>query len=100
MIATDAPGDVERLRAAGNGDLDWSDEMAANKQGVRHVGTFPDVEDECRAWVKGTASSPDRLDALVWGSTELLLMAGRCRVPIVLRGERPSAVPRERAGVT
>jgi phage terminase large subunit-like protein len=40
---------------------------------VRHVGVFPALEDECCNWVPGMAGSPDRLDALVWGLTELVL---------------------------
>jgi phage terminase large subunit-like protein len=32
VIGTSAPRDVERLRAAGNRDLDWRDEAAANAQ--------------------------------------------------------------------
>jgi phage terminase large subunit-like protein len=32
VIGTSAPRDVERLRAAGNRDLDWWEEMAANSQ--------------------------------------------------------------------
>jgi phage terminase large subunit-like protein len=39
---------------------------------VSHVGAFPDLEDEmCSAIEDG--KSPDRLDALVWAVTELLL---------------------------
>jgi len=39
---------------------------------VHHVGTFPALEDELCTWVPGE-ESPDRLDALVWAITELLL---------------------------
>jgi phage terminase large subunit-like protein len=39
---------------------------------VSHVGAFPELEDEiCSAITE--AASPDRLDALVWAVTELLL---------------------------
>lgn len=39
---------------------------------VHHVGFFSELEDEFCTWVPGE-SSPDRLDAAVWGFTELLL---------------------------
>lgn len=40
---------------------------------VSHVGAFPELEDEmCQAIGRGP-SSPDRLDALVWAVTELML---------------------------
>jgi len=39
---------------------------------IHHVGNFPDLEDQLCEWVPGE-KSPDRLDALVWGVTELML---------------------------
>jgi phage terminase large subunit-like protein len=39
---------------------------------VHHIGFFPDLEDQLCEWVPG-AKSPDRLDALVWALTELML---------------------------
>jgi phage terminase large subunit-like protein len=42
---------------------------------VHHVGTFPALEDQLCTWVPGDPS-PDRLDALVWALTELMLGAG------------------------
>jgi phage terminase large subunit-like protein len=36
-----------------------------------HVGTFAALEDELTLWVPGDAS-PNRLDAKVWGYTELM----------------------------
>jgi len=39
---------------------------------IHHVGTFPDLEDQMVEWVPG-ATSPDRLDALVWAITDLML---------------------------
>lgn len=38
---------------------------------VRHVGSFPELEDQLCEWVPG-ATSPDRMDALVWAFTELM----------------------------
>lgn len=43
------------------------------KDRIHHVGTFPDLEDEMCLWLPGD-SSPDHLDAMVWGMT--YLMAG------------------------
>lgn len=39
---------------------------------IHHVGSFPDLEDQLCEWVPGD-KSPDRLDALVWAITELML---------------------------
>ena len=39
---------------------------------IHHVGVFPELEDQLCTWVPGD-DSPDRLDALVWGFTELML---------------------------
>jgi len=41
-----------------------------------HVGVFPALEDELSLWMQGDAS-PNRLDALVWAGTELLLGENR-----------------------
>lgn len=41
---------------------------------VLHVGAFPELEDQLCTWdASSSARSPDRLDALVWGVTELML---------------------------
>jgi phage terminase large subunit-like protein len=41
---------------------------------VHHVGVFPELEDQMCAWEPGVAKdSPDRMDALVWGLTELMV---------------------------
>jgi phage terminase large subunit-like protein len=41
---------------------------------VSHVGVFPELEEQLTTWVPGDAS-PDRLDSLVWGFTELFDLA-------------------------
>lgn len=41
---------------------------------VHHMGTYPDLEDQLCNWVQGM-KSPDRLDALVWSLTALMLDA-------------------------
>ena len=41
---------------------------------VHHVGVFSPLEDELCGWVPNTNQpSPNRLDALVWAFTELML---------------------------
>ncbi len=41
---------------------------------VSHVGLFPELEDQMCSWVPGdNGRSPDRMDALVWALTELML---------------------------
>ena len=39
---------------------------------VHHVGQFPQLEDQMCRWVPGD-KSPDRMDALVWALTELMI---------------------------
>jgi len=39
---------------------------------IHHVGILPELEDQMCSWVQGN-KSPDRLDALVWALTELML---------------------------
>lgn len=50
---------------------------------IHHVGVFADLENELCSFVPGQAKSPDRLDALVWAFTDLLL--GRTAAPKVRR---------------
>ena len=42
---------------------------------ISHVGIFPQLEDQLTTWVPDSGDSPDRLDALVHGMTELGLVA-------------------------
>lgn len=46
-----------------------------------HVGAFPILEDELCQWEQGGAS-PNRLDALVWAGTELLVNRKRSMRPL------------------
>ena len=39
---------------------------------IHHVGSWPGLEDQLCGWTPG-AESPDRMDALVWAVTELML---------------------------
>ena len=43
---------------------------------VSHVGSFPILEHQMCTYTGETGKSPDRLDALVWGLTELSLSSG------------------------
>jgi phage terminase large subunit-like protein len=53
---------------------DYEDNGDVIREGmVRHIGGFPDLEDQLCTWVPGDEDSPDRLDALVWLFTELFL---------------------------
>lgn len=40
--------------------------------GIEHHGVFSQLEDQCCEWIPGM-KSPDRLDAYVWGMTDLLV---------------------------
>lgn len=45
---------------------------------VKHLGSFPELEDQMRAFGSNDMSgSPDRVDALVWAITELMLTERR-----------------------
>ncbi len=60
---------------------------------VHHVGQFPLLEDQlCSYEPLGTHRSPDRLDALVWLWTELLVGAGQT----IVRGAAKASSWRER----
>ena len=43
---------------------------------IHHVGAFPQLEDQLCTFTAGSSGSPDRLDALVWAFTDLLVDAG------------------------
>lgn len=61
---------------ASRGKLTRAEPIAAlYEQGkVHHVGAFPELEDQMCSWVPGD-KSPDRMDALVWALSELMLGA-------------------------
>ena len=80
------PGVPFRAVRAARGKTARAEPVAAlYEQGrVRHVGAFPQLEDQMCAFVpgagggferlhRGAADSPDRVDALVWALTELLV---------------------------
>jgi phage terminase large subunit-like protein len=53
---------------------------------VHHVGAFPALEDQMCGWAPGDADSPDRVDALVWALSALLLDDGGGEV-VIRRGK-------------
>jgi phage terminase large subunit-like protein len=51
---------------------------------ISHVGSFPALEDEMASWTGSGDGSPDRLDALVWALSELMLTPRRAEPRIRL----------------
>jgi phage terminase large subunit-like protein len=49
---------------------------------IHHVGSWPELEDQLCTWVPGEGDSPDRLDALVWALSEVMLTGGQARVSV------------------
>lgn len=47
---------------------------------VTHAAAFPDLEDQLCGWTPESGESPDRLDALVWALTELMLTGTEVKV--------------------
>lgn len=50
---------------------------------VHHVGYFGSLEDQLCSWVPDVSQSPDRLDALVWALTDLMVDGARS-APVVV----------------
>lgn len=60
---------------------------------IHHVGAFAALEDQCCQWVPGEGEdSPDRLDALVWAITDLMLTGGPGQL-LVASGRIPGVNP-------
>jgi predicted phage terminase large subunit-like protein len=49
---------------------------------VHHVGVFHKLEDQMCTWEPGMPS-PDRMDAMVWGMTELMLAGAEPRITVL-----------------
>ena len=47
--------------------------MLYEQEKISHDAAMPELEDELLGWVPGKSKSPNRLDALVWGFTYLLV---------------------------
>ncbi|MDZ4771213.1 MAG: terminase family protein [Chloroflexota bacterium] len=66
---------VVPVRAAQGKRLRAEPVAALYEQGrAHHVGVFPALEKQMTDWLPSESTSPDRLDALVWALTDLLLM--------------------------
>lgn len=85
VIQTVDPKVPVKLVHASRGKATRAEPVAAMYEQGRyhHVGSFPHLEDQMCTWVPGM-KSPDRMDAHVWGATELFL-------------EEQAAVPRVRS---
>ena len=85
-IKTVDPSVPVRLVHASRGKQTRAEPVSAIYEQGRghHVGSFPALEDEMCLWIPGMAS-PNRMDALVWGATDLLQRPPR-RQPSTLRG--------------
>jgi phage terminase large subunit-like protein len=58
---------------------------------VHHVGTFPEMEQQMCSYVpgielEGASDSPDRMDALVWAITELVIEPIEASMTVTLGG--------------
>lgn len=81
VIRTVDPTASYRKVHATRGKLTRAEPIAAlYEQGrVHHVGCFAHLEDQMCSWEPGD-ESPDRLDAIVWALTELMLGSGGVRI--------------------
>ena len=60
---------------------------------VHHLGEFPLLEEEMCTWMPGISKeSPNRLDALVWALTELMVDLEEKRVVTVFDSMRQMGV--------
>jgi phage terminase large subunit-like protein len=68
---------IKKVRASRGKDIRAEPISSLYQQGkVHHVGMFAKLEDEMCQWEPGVSAwSPNRLDALVWALTELMLGA-------------------------
>jgi phage terminase large subunit-like protein len=73
--AIDPSASVRAVRASRGKYIRAEPVAALYEQGrVHHIGTFPALEDQMCGWTPQSGEkSPDRLDALVWAVTELLI---------------------------
>jgi predicted phage terminase large subunit-like protein len=73
---------VKQVRAS-RGKHTRAEPIAALYENGRifHAGTFHDLEDQLTTWTPGD-DSPDRLDALVWAMTELMITGGEVRITV------------------
>ena len=71
-----APNVAYRSVRASRGKAVRAEPVAAlyEQRRVHHCGAFPQLEDEMCAWIPGNnMKSPDRMDAMVWAVTDLVV---------------------------
>jgi len=85
LRSVDASVSYKAVRASRGKDVRAEPIAALYEQGkVKHKGCFPLLEDQMCSYVKGeTKKSPDRMDALVWALTDLMLKDLSCTPDIV-----------------
>lgn len=72
--SVDAKVPVKLVHASRGKEIRAEPVSSIYEQGrAHHVGTFAVLEDQLCSWQPGDKKSPDRLDALVWGFTELMV---------------------------
>jgi phage terminase large subunit-like protein len=73
-IRTVDPNVAYRAVHASRGKLTRAEPVAAlyEQSRVHHVGVLPRLEDEMVTWTPGD-KSPNRMDALVWALTDLMI---------------------------
>ncbi|MBB4210988.1 putative phage terminase large subunit-like protein [Rhodothalassium salexigens DSM 2132] len=79
LVRQMAPETAYRPVRASHGKIARAEPVAAlyERGLVAHVGAWPELEDQmCRFTGQPGETSPDRLDALVWALTELMLTPG------------------------
>ncbi len=77
-IATVPGAPAVKLVSASRGKQQRAEPVAAQYEHgrVHHVGQFLELEGEMCDWIPGNSTSPNRMDALVWGVTDLELSTG------------------------
>ena len=88
---------------ASRGKITRAEPIAAlsEQHRILFLGTFPELEDQLCTFAAGSADSPDRLDALVWAFTELMVEFQVPDIPIVMpiiisKAEARSSIPDSR----
>lgn len=78
VISTRDPSVPVELVPASRGKAVRAEPVSAlyEQHRVFHVRAFPELEEELVSWSPETGRSPNRLDALVWAFTELMVTGG------------------------
>jgi predicted phage terminase large subunit-like protein len=67
---------------------------------VTHLASFPELDDQLCTWEPLSGDpSPDRLDALVWALSELMLGAAEPQIHVPIWGGTPRNIPGQNYGV-